>query len=586
MQWNSILTKLIMAFVLVMLPLYALSIQATFIGSDQMKREIDKSNVSKLLFHYNHLEFELTRMSNLIKEYANDYEMVNFPTLYPALSEYDISVQLNDFYRKLRQIQVSSPYIEDVMYFVPAAGKRVSSLSGISDYDKKILQGMLASRGNLRSSISYYRDGYYFMVGIPFNLDSSSEPNFLLAFKLNTAEMIRTLNGFATGEGGGAALLFGDGEASLASQGMIAFDLKAVSPEEDQLSTLTDNVRSRDLGDSRIYMIDNVNYGIRLVETVPKKMLRQPIAIYGRWLWIITLFSFLIIIVFSFWIVRLIHRPLGKLTRAFKLVEVGLTNGDIPHKRKDDFGFIYTKFNEMLHHLRTLIADNYVQRIRSQDAELKQLQSQITPHFLYNSLFTIKQMAEMEDVDGIKEFSGYLGSYFQYITRNAEQTVSLKEELTHAISYMSLQEIRFAPRVTVTYEEIPARFKRILVPKLVVQPLIENGFEHGVRENSGKGRISLTYKLERDYVAIVVEDNGEHLLDDKLAELSENLQDSRVWNQRTEITGLLNVHHRVQIRYGVAYGITVARSAWGGMRIELKIPHEEMITDAATVDRG
>ena len=391
-----------------MLPLYALSITSTFIGSEQMKREIDNSNKSKLLFHYHHLEFELNRMSKLINEYANDYGMLSFPTLYPVLSDYEVSEQLNDFYRKLRQIQESSPYIEDVLYYVPAAGRKVSSLHYISRYENVELYRLLASRGNLQSSISVEGNSLYYVSSVPFNLSSEAEPSFVLAFKLNRAELQSTLNELADGGGGGAALLFGDGRVTLTSAGLNDFDPKLLHAYGISTSSQSESVDSQDLKDRRVYSIGNVNFGFQLVQFVPKRILQQPIEIYTRWLWILTVFSGLIIVVFSYWILRLIYRPLTKLTRAFKLMELGMTKVEIPHQRKDEFGFIYTRFNGMIQNLSTLIDDNYIQRIRSQDAELKQLQSQITPHFLYNSLFTIKQMAEMEDVDAIKQFSDYL----------------------------------------------------------------------------------------------------------------------------------------------------------------------------------
>ncbi|GLX68446.1 sensor histidine kinase [Paenibacillus glycanilyticus] len=583
-RWNSIFTKLFIAFFLVIIPLYGLGIWSTFIGSDQMRKEVDKSNISKLLFHNNHLEFEMTRISSLITEYSNDYELVGFPTEYPVLSPYEVSVRMNDIHRKLRQVQQSSPYIEDVIYYVPELGKKISALTYISNYENRELQGLLQSRGNLQSSISLYAGSLYYTMSVPYMIDSSMEPNFLLAFKINAKEMIRTLNGFAEAGSGGATLLFGDGMYTLNSQGVSETDIMALlSDDLHETKHLPDDVRRLETENNRIYSINNEEFGIQLAEVIPKSMLRQPIEIYTRWLWIITFFSIFVIVLFSYWIIRLIYKPLGKLTTAFKVVEFG-RNGKIRHYRKDEFGFLYTRFNDMLERLHMLIEDNYLQRIRSQDAELKQLQSQITPHFLYNSLFTIKQMAELEDVDGIKEFSGYLGQYFQFITRNAELDVSLKEEVMHAVNYMSLQEIRFAPRISVFYEEVPQSLQRVRVPRLILQPIVENGFEHGLKENKSKGLLSLSFQLQENSATIIVEDNGEGLTDMKLSEIMRMLNDSSLLSTHQEITGLLNVHKRMVIRYGAPYGVSISRSDLGGMRVELKFPLEREETDVPTAD--
>lgn len=584
-QWNSIFTKLFVAFFLVIIPLYGLGIWSTFIGSEQMRKEIDKSNISKLLFHYNHLEFELTRMSSLITEYSNDYELVGFPAEYPVLNGYEVSVRLNEIHRKLRQVQQSSPYIEDVMYYVPVVGKKISALSYISSYWGEELKGLLDSRGNLQSSISLYEGNLYYTMSIPYIMDSSMEPNFLLAFKINAKEMIRTLNGFTETGSGGASLLFGEGKYNLHSDGLSETDTSILlSDDLNETKELPNDVRRLETENNRIYTINNEEFGIRLAEVIPKSTLQQPIEIYTRWLWIITFFSCLVIILFSYWIIRLIYQPLGKLTTAFKVVEFG-QNGKIKHNRKDEFGFLYTRFNDMLERLHMLINDNYLQRIRSQDAELKQLQSQITPHFLYNSLFTIKQMAELEDVDGIKEFSGYLGQYFQYITRNAAQDVFLEEDVAHALNYMSLQEIRFAPRISVIYEEIPKALQRILIPRLILQPIAENVFEHGVKENKSKGLLRLSFQSQENSASIIIDDNGENFTDSRLSELTRLLTDASIFSTHKEITGLLNVHKRIVIRYGAPYGVSISRSEWGGMRVEIKIPIEEVETDVPTADR-
>ncbi|WP_337101123.1 sensor histidine kinase [Paenibacillus sp. YIM B09110] len=536
------------------------------------------------MFHYNHLEFEMTRMSSLITEYTNDYDLVGFSAEYPVLSGYEVSVRMNEIHRKLRQVQQSSPYIEDVIYYVPVIGKKISALSYISSYQGEELHGLLESRGNLQSSISLYDGSLYYTMSIPYSMNSLVEPNFLLAFKINTKEMIRTLNGFTETSVGGASLLFGKGMFTLNSDGLSETDTNILLSDNGmETKELPDEVRRLESENNRIYTINNEEFGIQLAEIIPKSTLQQPIEIYTRWLWIITIFSLLVIVLFSYWIIRLIYRPLGKLTTAFKVVEFG-RNGKIRHNRKDEFGFLYTRFNDMLERLHLLIEENYLQRIRSQDAELKQLQSQITPHFLYNSLFTIKQMAELEDVDGIKEFSDYLGQYFQYITRNAAQDVYLEEDVVHAVNYMSLQEIRFAPRIAIIYEEIPKTLQRFRVPRLILQPIVENGFEHGVKQNKSKGLLRLSFHLHENSASIIVEDNGENLTDSRLSQLTRMINETSILSTHTEITGLLNVHKRMVIRYGAPYGVSISRSELGGMRVEIRMPIEEVETDVPTAD--
>ncbi|WP_338551330.1 histidine kinase [Paenibacillus sp. KS-LC4] len=570
-RFTSIFTKLLICFFLVMLPLYALGIWSTHIGSKQMRTEIEKSNESKLKFNYYYLEFELSRLSKLLSEYSNDLEIANFPTDLPILDSYEVAEQMNDIYRKTRLIKESSGYIQDVIYFIPALGKTISSSGYISMLDKKELTGLLSSRGNLKSSLSLYNGDLYVLLGLPFNLDRQIDPNFLLALKINKTEIINRLNGFTEPENGSAAMIFGRGDMILTSKGGEGVAEDYFKSNIPDLTDSNGEITKMEFGNSRIYLISNSELGFELAGFISKKSLSQPIDMYTRWLWKITVFSIGIIFLFTYGIIRIIHRPLGKLIRGFKGVELGRTNDLILHNRNDEFGYLYERFNEMVYRLGQLIEDNYIQNIRTREAEYKQLQSQITPHFLYNSLFTIKQMAETGDVDGIKEFADYLGQYFQYITRNAAQNVGLGVEFDHAVVYLSLQEIRYAPRVRVALEPVPEELRSLPVPKVILQPILENAFEHGLRNKPSKGLIRMTYTNKGDTLIFTIEDNGEELTDKGLATLRHRINDKGN-DSHKETTGLVNVHHRLRIRYGDSFGLELNRSELGGLQVNVRLP--------------
>ncbi|WP_426332929.1 sensor histidine kinase [Paenibacillus silvae] len=574
LKWNSIMIKVFVAFVLVMLPLYILGIRSIFTGMNQMKAQIDAANISKLQFHYSHIEFEMSRISKQVTEASNNNLLNFFPTTYPVLNNYEVASAMNQIYIELRQILVSSPYIKDVIYYVPVAHKTISATNYISDYKSEEASALLNSRGNLQSSISVYQNQLYFLISVPFNLNNSVQPNFMLAVQLDSDALLHTLNSFNNKEEGGAAIIFGEGSVILASEGALSqsYGKLPAMQERSELTNSAGKAKRLEIDNSVIYYTDNPGFGIRLVESVPLKLLHQPAVSYFQSLLIITGIAFGVIILFSYYIWRAIHRPLMKLIRAFRFLEDGQTDTLLTHERKDEFGYLYDRYNGMLIRLQTLIEDNYIQRIRSQEAILKQLQSQITPHFLYNSLFTVKQMAEMEDVDSIKEFSEYLGTYFRFITRNESQEIPLEEEYEHAITYMRLQEMRFAPRIKVSWEALPDGTKKLPVPRLVLQPLIENAFEHGLKDTGGKGVVVVTVIQSESDLEVVVEDNGGSLNEEKLERIMALLKDPDNKAIEQEVTGMLNVHQRLRIRYGYSYGIYVSRSELGGLKVSIRIP--------------
>lgn len=278
----------------------------------------------------------------------------------------------------------------------------------------------------------------------------------------------------------------------------------------------------------------------------------------------------------------MIHRPMSILIRGFKKAEQGQTGIFITHSRRDEFGYLYSRFNEMLKHLNTLIDENYVQRIRTGEAELKHLQSQITPHFLYNSLFSIKQMAEVENVELIKEFSDYLGQYFRYMTRDSAQEVTLQQEQEHALVYLAIQRIRFGARIRAEVDEIAADCRDIKVPRVLLQPIIENVFEHGLKQKSSNGLLKMSYEKVEHTLTIIIEDNGDSLSEDKLNLLQRQFSEQNAI--QGEITGLLNVNQRLRIKFGSPYGLQAERSCLGGLCVRVNLPLKGDVQDATNDD--
>ncbi|WP_151736613.1 sensor histidine kinase [Paenibacillus tengchongensis] len=408
-RWNpnSIVVKLIGAFLLVMLPLCALSISTTYYSSNQMQAEVERANESKLHFYYSHLEFELRRMTALVTEYSLDEAFSTFSTRIPIMTQYEVDSNLNTIYGKLKQIKETSPYIGDVVYYVPQIGKKVSAADGITGDPELEWRSLLATMGNLNGALSKYGGGLYLLRSNPFNLDSNVPPNFLLGVKLSTDELKKRLKEFAASGGNAITLAFGTGnEYVLSSSEQLPELLPAGKPQPGEDTVSIERFRTADSAYYSLY--DHVN-NFRLTTNISNTVLMKPIQVYKMLLWLLSAVSVVTVILFSFWTYRTIHRPMSILIRGFKKAEQGQTGLSITHSRRDEFGYLYSRFNEMLKHLHTLIEENYVQRIRTGEAELKHLQSQITPHFLYNSLFTIKQMAEVENTELIKEFSDELG---------------------------------------------------------------------------------------------------------------------------------------------------------------------------------
>lgn len=261
---------------------------------------------------------------------------------------------------------------------------------------------------------------------------------------------------------------------------------------------------------------------------------------------------------------QLIRQPLIQLINGFEQVEKGDFSVRIPYNTKNDFSYLYHGFNQMTENIERSIEQDYKYKILLQQAELKQLQAQINPHFLYNSFFMLQRTIKgglWEDAD---EIAGLLGKYFQYITRNTQDLVSLQDEYEHARIYAHIQGLRFDGRICVYFEGLPSPFRLLPVPKLILQPILENSFEYGLGNKLSDGILHVYFKQAGNTLKIFVDDNGDSLSNDTLDSLREKL--TCIQNGgKLEMTGILNISRRLTLFSQSSSSLTVSRSSMGGL---------------------
>lgn len=283
-------------------------------------------------------------------------------------------------------------------------------------------------------------------------------------------------------------------------------------------------------------------------------------------------FSLLILIVcclFLWGSYTIIHKPIQTLINAFQHISKQNYDVRIFNKTSSDFSYLYQEFNQMTEQLGTLIEKDYQQQLLLNKAELKQLQAQINPHFLYNSLFLLRNMIYDELYPEALNMSDTLGQYFQYITRNSQDYVPLGREYNHAILYCEIQKLRFEGRIHIETDVLPAEYTNILVPKLIIQPLLENSFNYGLQNTVTNGLLKVTVTTDTSGLIISVEDNGENLSDSKLQEIQNNLQSINTKSTLQEATGILNIQRRLTIYSDGSSSLKATRSILGGLCIQI-----------------
>lgn len=585
----SIFGKLVLAFLAVMAPLFALGVAISDRGAGIVEKEISKSLQQQVGFYLLSLETEIDRMSNLQREFMNDEDLDSLSLMVERMSLYEQLSAVKRLQARLRMIQESSAYISAASAYIPSIHRVVTSNGDMRELDQATLDQVKES--SLSSEHPFMiQDGRIFIREFfpsPYNLNVRN-PNFILELEVSVPELYRFLEQLPGYNNGGAALV-GDDVVIVSGKhaesfGLIEEKLDAEAGRwfadegnghPDGQGARTASLERRD-GNYLITHQHSPALNLQLIVYVPENEVMGPLEKYRTYLWAALAVAVVVIPAFAYWIYRIIHRPLRRLVGAFRKVEAGMMQVEIRHESNDEFRYLYDKFNYMVAHLNKLIYEVYEQKIRLQQSELKQLQSQINPHFLYNSFYLIYRMTKAHDIDNATRFTRFLGDYYQYITRNGKEEVRLEEEIRHVRSYIEIQSIRFGDRISVTIEDLPEEMSRLQVPRLILQPIAENAYQHGFGGDSDDCLLRIGYRYERTpegtpAAVILIEDNGIGMPAETLEEWRKKL--ARDYRD-AEVTGMLNVHRRLRLKYGEAAGLRL-ESAGEGLSVAVIIPLSE-----------
>lgn len=249
--------------------------------------------------------------------------------------------------------------------------------------------------------------------------------------------------------------------------------------------------------------------------------------------------------------------------------------------RYDEVGKIVESYNSMANRINDNIIKTYNYKMRQKQAELKMLQFQINPHFLYNALNTIGAIAKLENVDYIPQISMNLADMFRYNIKGSD-VVTIREELEHTLNYMGIQMIRFPNRFQVI-TEVEESLKDCAIIKFVLQPLVENSYKYGFAKRKKLDIIKIKACRLGEDVVISVEDNGVGIDKEKLDKLNASLKVAENMGGSDGI-GLRNVNYRLKNIYGDAYGINIESELGVYTRVNMKIRYtvhagEEKVND-------
>ncbi|WML26445.1 sensor histidine kinase [Neobacillus sp. OS1-33] len=320
------------------------------------------------------------------------------------------------------------------------------------------------------------------------------------------------------------------------------------------------------------------NLGWRFLSAVPYRDLTGGIIQIEKAISFTIFVSLIIAYLIGYGFATSIIRPVRRLQHFMKEVEIGKLDGRVRVDSNDEIGQLSAGFNNTVEKLSHLLEEVYISKLREaemslkqKEIELKMLQSQMNPHFLYNSLETIRGMALEQNQENIASMSYALGKLLRYNLNNHSSTVSFREEINFCEMYLQIQKFRFEDRFEYKFD-IPQWVMALKVVKFSLQPLVENCFVHGYGPDTRKLKIMISaYRQSESSFVIRIFDSGKGIDDDILEEIKKRINLKKAASDGENI-GIVNVHQRIHYLFGAEYGITIQSEQGSGTEILIRLP--------------
>ncbi len=323
-------------------------------------------------------------------------------------------------------------------------------------------------------------------------------------------------------------------------------------------------------GEKRLVTVKTVSYtGWKIVSVVPMSSFDMGMTGTKYFVIMLVTVSMLAVILLNQLVSASIAMPLKKLNNSVKEWETGNMNPSIYIGGSMEVEHLGCTLRSTVEQIRQLMQDIVVEQEEKRKSELDALQSQINPHFLYNTLDSIVWMIEGERYEDAVFMITQLASLFRISLSRGKTVISVEDELKHARNYMNIQKVRYKNNFEVRFDIDPEILQCCTV-KLVVQPLLENAIYYGVECMDGDGEIDVNGYRREDDIYIEVRDNGLGIPEDEVEQL---LKENNRVHKRGSGVGLLNVHNRIRLRFGEEYGLEIESEPDEGTTVRIHLPY-------------
>lgn len=533
---TTVYKRLLALFFVTLIPFFALSLMANHIAEVRLREQTEdrlETQLQSMSENYEDLHFRVYSWMKV--NLMTDYKVL-LANGSISLSAYQLGKYVSELFSSLQELSQMSDDIANITIYMPRTGRVVS----LTDYYDNFIDADAAERIAVYEETQrsfLHLQGAYRLQSV-HNSSKTQRPLYVAEITLSDESMLRQMNDHGDER---YALLSGD-EYTLVNEedGLLMEDVRAYLSADAPVSGKF--VVNDYLILYRQFLTDNY-----LVSYISLETLLKPVQSFDAFSIGTLLMAALCSIVVCYYLSQTINKPFTRLVGVFKQVEQG--NMDVtlvPEKRTPhEFAMVYEKFSDMIGQINELMDQRVEHEKALQQAQYRELQSHIAPHFLYNSFNVLRHCILMGDSETAAQMTHLLANYFKYLTYKEDgELLALQEEYQHMLDYLEIQKIRFRDNIIVDIAPLPEAVSQIPVPPFVLQPLVENVFKHGIHDIATGGRITFTTELHGDELHLIVRDNGAGADQEKLRALRQAIANNVL---SPEHSGLVNINRRLQL---------------------------------------
>ncbi|MBP1991686.1 sensor histidine kinase [Paenibacillus eucommiae] len=566
----SLFAKMNGLIIILFIPIIILFTYSNGIAFNVIGKELMESNSKQLSFLSSQIDSRINQTMDFVISFSRDPNVQKFNGLNLWDDRYD-RMQTRYVVQEKMVLQSGVMNIWPVKYTVysqqnkEAISNYTNTIDYNEDYLKKNMTGKWTYGDGTAVTSDQPKDFYWFYTDSFGHQGTLKGSNLVVEASFGHDNIQNMLDTYKAG-GQGDPLLYHKGDHPILNR----------TASKQLANELIHFLDSQSLEDTmqQVVKLENKNYLVSavkspqlawyLVDLVPLDQIMGPISFSRNLFYLSMVLLFVVGISASVLLYRNVQRPIRKLIRGLQSVQRGDFSVRINSNIHNEFSFLFYRFNDMSQQIQSLIENVLNEKLQAREATLKQLQAQINPHFLYNCLGYIINMAQMNDEEAVVSMAYNLSAYYRYITRLERQTATLDEEIRLINNYLDIQRLRNG---RIHYHiDIPEEMLKQHVPRLMLQPIVENAVIHGVGKSYASGEIRISGEMSNGYCKVYIDDDGPGM----------NLEEQEALNRKMRGPlqeemgcGLWNTNQRVIHLFGTNSYLCFKQSPLGGFRTEI-----------------